>query len=920
MFWPRLRHPSNDGLVWRVSSNPSKLTKRQPDSTRSGSPLTLARGSRLLTASRSKLLRRANMHPIDPKSPLAGKLIAAFFLAMCLSPVAQANSTTAGQTTTVSVLSNPTQAILNSSVAFTATVSSTPPVGNTGTVTFSENGVPLTGAPNSGVANVVNGVATITTSGLPEGDHLVTGSYHDSSNTYSDSFGTVTMRVDAATATPTLSASIWSYCNPAGITIPFGTGSANIGAAGPNPSNIFVTNLPGTISTVGVTLNGLRLNSPGNLESLLVGPNGASAPTVAQTFDFFSFAGGTGGSTAFGPQDTSFIDGLAHVPTNSAPVAKNGPTSYGVTSYFSSPFFTLAGTIQHAFPEGTFSFNTGTYNGGSGGVYKNTLPNGTWSLYFNQNINHTGDGASSWCVNFVDSTVTGNGTTSHVGPDPNNHMRQGRTGQVTFSLLNNGDSNRNGSTGDPDGKHGMQVTGTLPAGLTLGTVPTGSPWDCTASTTTTVSCTSSSAIAAGSSYPVLSVPVLVAKNAPSSVVVSGFTFSGGGMTAGTFASDTITIDPSPILAISKAHTGSFVDGSTANWTLQVTNTAAMPAGATDGSTVTVTDTLPTGYTFSTFSGTGWSCAGSNSVTCTSNAVVAGAGGSFPLITLTVNVADNSPTSVSNSAAVFGGGDDIHTSAATAALSNIDTVAVVPRPPTISKTFGASNIALNHSTWLSFTINNPNPAASLTAVGFSDTLPSGLVIATPNGLTGVCGIGMITATAGAASAGMSGASLAPGTSCTFSVNVTATSTGLKLNTTGNVSSLEGGTGAAATASLTVKNSASSTTLTTACPMTFVAGQPFTMTATVTGQTPTGSGAFLDGVIAINGCASVSLSGAKAICTTSNLSTGVRNLTADYSGDANNTTSNSASLFVTVLDPTDAVFLDGFDQAISGCPSE
>ena len=31
---------------------------------------------------------------------------------------------------------------------------------------------------------------------------------------------------------------------------------------------------------------------------------------------------------------------------------------------------------------------------GSGGVYKNILPNGTWSLYFNQNIHHSGDGAT----------------------------------------------------------------------------------------------------------------------------------------------------------------------------------------------------------------------------------------------------------------------------------------------------------------------------------------------------------------------------------------------------------------------------------------------------------------------------------------------------------------------------------------------
>jgi len=53
----------------------------------------------------------------------------------------------------------------------------------------------------------------------------------------------------------------------------------DIGAAAPNPSNVFVTNLPGTINAVGLTLKSFHVTSPGDLDSLLVGPNGASAPT-----------------------------------------------------------------------------------------------------------------------------------------------------------------------------------------------------------------------------------------------------------------------------------------------------------------------------------------------------------------------------------------------------------------------------------------------------------------------------------------------------------------------------------------------------------------------------------------------------------------------------------------------------------------
>jgi len=67
------------------------------------------------------------------------------------------------------------------------------------------------------------------------------------------------------------------------------------------------------------------------------------------------------------------------------------------------------------------------------------------------------------------------------------------------------------------------------------------------------------------------------------------------------------------------------------------------------------------------------------------------------------------------------------------------------PPVIIKAFGAASIPLNGATSLTFTIQNNNTTTTLTGVGFSDTLPAGLVVSTPNGLTGSCGGGTITAT-------------------------------------------------------------------------------------------------------------------------------------------------------------------------------
>ncbi|HMH53205.1 MAG TPA: IPTL-CTERM sorting domain-containing protein, partial [Candidatus Acidoferrum sp.] len=128
---------------------------------------------------------------------------------------------------------------------------------------------------------------------------------------------------------------------------------------------------------------------------------------------------------------------------------------------------------------------------------------------------------------------------------------------------------------------------------------------------------------------------------------------------------------------------------------------------------------------------------------------------------------------------------------------------VVAPPVISKAFGATSLGLNGTTSLSFTITNPaGNAVALTGVAFTDTLPAGLVVATPNGLTGSCGGGTITATAGSNSISLSGATIAAGGSCTFSVNVTAVASGNQVNTTGNVTSTNGGPGNAATASVGV----------------------------------------------------------------------------------------------------------------------
>ena len=118
------------------------------------------------------------------------------------------------------------------------------------------------------------------------------------------------------------------------------------------------------------------------------------------------------------------------------------------------------------------------------------------------------------------------------------------------------------------------------------------------------------------------------------------------------------------------------------------------------------------------------------------------------------------------------------------------VGITVAPPTISKAFANSTIAFAANTTLTFTLGNPSVAIALTGVGFTDPLPTGIIVSTPNGLTNSCG-GTITAVAGSTSVTLSGGTLAGNATCTISVIVKGNSLGSWTNVTGPVSSTESG---------------------------------------------------------------------------------------------------------------------------------
>ena len=68
------------------------------------------------------------------------------------------------------------------------------------------------------------------------------------------------------------------------------------------------------------------------------------------------------------------------------------------------------------------------------------------------------------------------------------------------------------------------------------------------------------------------------------------------------------------------------------------------------------------------------------------------------------------------------------------------------PPTFTKSFSPNPIFVGGTSTLTFTIDNTAALSAATSLAFSDTLPAGVVIETPNGAVDGCS-GSLTAPAG-----------------------------------------------------------------------------------------------------------------------------------------------------------------------------
>ncbi len=114
-------------------------------------------------------------------------------------------------------------------------------------------------------------------------------------------------------------------------------------------------------------------------------------------------------------------------------------------------------------------------------------------------------------------------------------------------------------------------------------------------------------------------------------------------------------------------------------------------------------------------------------------------------------------------------------------------------PQLSKKFGATALTSGMSTTLTFTIDNVPGALPQTNLGFTDTLPAGLVMANGTVLNS-CGGSVTTAANGVIATGSNSLKLAAGgfamgtSRCTIVVNVTSSTAGAYVNGANNISGL------------------------------------------------------------------------------------------------------------------------------------
>jgi len=198
-----------------------------------------------------------------------------------------------------------------------------------------------------------------------------------------------------------------------------------------------------------------------------------------------------------------------------------------------------------------------------------------------------------------------------------------------------------------------------------------------------------------------------------------------------------------------------------------------------------TDTLPSGVVIAATPNASTTCTGTGAVSATAggSTVTLPATRSIPVgsCTVTVNVSAAVAGTYVNTLAA-GALQTSHGNNAAPAADTLTVIPTAPGPPTILKAFSPTISTQGEVSTLRITLSNPNATVASLSAAFTDTLPSGVVIAaTPNASTTCTGTGAVSAIAGGSTVTLPATRTIPAGSCSVTVSVSAAIAGTYVNT-------------------------------------------------------------------------------------------------------------------------------------------
>ena len=311
--------------------------------------------------------------------------------------------------------------------------------------------------------------------------------------------------------------------------------------------------------------------------------------------------------------------------------------------------------------------------------------------------------------------------------------------------------------GPVDSGSGIRVTDPIPAQLTISAAPTGTNWDCSASTTTLVDCTYTGTFPIVPGNAVggdITLSTTVVANSPSGETLNNeATLVLAGQTDKNAANNkanasTVTKGQPDMLVTTSVDKATLQAGENAVWTLVASNNSTATTGAVDaGSVVRIQAALPAHLTISTApAGAGWNCSASTTtnVDCTySGTLPLAAGSQMGAITFTTLVdavtPDASPLTVAADVSLTG-----QTEARTDNNAGSASITVNGNPDLVLdvQVDKANAFPDDTLTWVlhvsSQSAEGTAPLAAGSAIRVKDTLPAGLSITTaPTGVDWDC---------------------------------------------------------------------------------------------------------------------------------------------------------------------------------------